>query len=126
MSRDATLPRPDAPMSDGLPEYRRLLEKQWRQQVARIVELSYEMHSPGTDEPDADGFRGDRRDVTARLLFTARGQLEATEAALARLDADNYGSCDTCREAIPAERLAILAPARYCVTCRSMSDGRHR
>jgi DnaK suppressor protein len=126
MSRDATLPRPDTPLCDELPAYRRMLEEQWRQQVARIVELSYEMHSPGTDEPDTDGFRGDGRDVTARLLFTARRQLEETEAALARLDTGGYGSCDTCRGSIPAERLAILPAARYCVTCQSRSDSRGR
>jgi len=113
-------------LSDELLEYRRLLEEQWRQNVARIVELSYQMHSPGLDEPDADGFRGDPRDVTARLLFTARRQLEETEAALARLDTGGYGSCDSCSEAIPTGRLAILPAARYCVTCQSRSESRGR
>lgn len=124
MFRDATLSRHDTPLSDELPDYRRMLEEQWRQQVAHIVELSYEMHSPLIDEPDADGFRGDRRNVTARLLSAARRQLEETEAALARLDSGGYGSCGRCGEAVPTERLAILPAAKYCVACQSLSDAR--
>lgn len=124
MSRDATLPRHDNPLSVHLPKYRRMLEEQWRRQLANIVELSYDLHSPTADEPDADGIRGDRRQVTARLLFAARQQLQDTEAALARVDAGGYGSCGTCREPISTERLAILPAARYCVACQARSDGR--
>ena len=136
MSPDTTLRRHDTPLScdnprssgnlrpDQLLEYRSVLVAQWRQQVANIVELSYEMHSPIADESDADGSRGNRLDVTARLLEAARHQLQETEAALARVDDGSYGSCDRCREPIPAERLTIVPAARCCVACQALTSSR--
>jgi RNA polymerase-binding transcription factor len=123
MSRDATLPRHDNPLSDQLPGYRSLLEEQWRRQVADIVELSYDLHSPVSDESD-DEPRGNGLRVTARLLFAARKHLQETEAALARVDDGSYGVCGDCRGPIPPERLEILPEARYCVACQARSDSR--
>jgi len=117
MSRISAPSRRDNPLFDQLPEYRALLEEQWRQQVAHIVELSYDAHSPTADEP-AEGFRGNRLRVTARLISAARQQLEETEAALARVDEGSYGLCGNCDEPIPTERLDTLPAARYCVYCQ--------
>jgi hypothetical protein len=85
MSQISAPSRRDNPFFERLPEYRALLEEQWRQQVANIVELSYAAHSPTADEPD-DGSRVSRLQVTARLISAARQQLDDTEAALARVD----------------------------------------
>jgi len=103
---------------DQLPDCRAVLEEQWREQVANIVELSYDAHSPTADEPD-DGSRGNRFEVTARLISAARQQLEETEAALARVDDGSYGLCGNCDDPIPRERLDILPAARYCVSCQA-------
>jgi len=123
MSLDATLPRHDNPLSDRLPAYRSLLEEQWRRQVANIVELSYDLHSPVSDESD-DEPRGNGLRVTARLLFAARKHLQETEEAIARVDDGSYGLCGDCRAPIPQERLEILPSARYCVACQARSDNR--
>jgi DnaK suppressor protein len=117
MSRISAPSRRDNLLFDQLPEYRILLEEQWRQQVADIVELSYEAHSPTADEPD-DGSRGKRLQVTARLISVARQHMEDTEAALARVDDGSYGLCLHCEEPIATERLAILPSARYCMSCQ--------
>jgi RNA polymerase-binding transcription factor DksA len=117
MSQISAPSRRDNPLFEQLPEYRALLEEQWRQQVANIVELSYDAHSPTADDPD-DGSRSDRLQVTARLIAAARQQLEETEGALARVDDGSYGLCGNCDEPIPRERLDILPATRYCVSCR--------
>jgi len=118
MSQISAPSRRDNPLFEQLPEYRALLEEQWRQQVANIVELSYDAHSPTADDPD-DGSRGNRLQVTARLIAAARQQLEETEGALARVDDGSYGLCGNCDEPIPRERLDILPAARYCMSCRT-------
>ncbi len=46
MSRSSALPAHDNPSRGRLPEYRAVLEEQWRRQVATIIELSYTAHSP--------------------------------------------------------------------------------
>jgi DnaK suppressor protein len=118
MSRISAPSRRDNPVFELLPQYRALLEEQWRQQVANIVELSYDAHSPTTtDEPD-EGSRGNRFQVTARLIAAARQQLEETEAALARVDDASYGLCGNCYEPIRRERLDILPAIRYCASCQ--------
>jgi DnaK suppressor protein len=118
MSRISAPSRRDNPLFDQLPEYRALLEEQWRQQVAKIVELSYDAHSPTAEEPDG-GSRGERLQVTARLISVVRQQMEDTEAALARVDDGSYGLCRHCEEPIPTERLDILPAVRYCMSCRA-------
>jgi DnaK suppressor protein len=118
MSQISAPSRRDNPFFERLPEYRALLEEQWRQQVANIVELSYAAHSPTAEEPD-DGSRVRRLQVTARLISAARQQLDDTEAALARVDDGSFGLCRQCEEPIPTERLDILPAARYCLSCRA-------
>jgi len=46
-----------------------------------------------------------------------RGRLQAIEAALKRLESDDYGTCDDCGEDIPAKRLAVDPATRRCVDC---------
>jgi RNA polymerase-binding transcription factor DksA len=117
MSRISAPSRRDHPLFERLPEYRALLEEQWRRQVANIVELSYGAHSPAADERD-DESRSKRFQVTARLIAAARQQLEETEAALARVDDSSYGLCGNCDEPIARERLDSLPAVRYCVSCQ--------
>ena len=46
-----------------------------------------------------------------------RGRLQRIEAALKRIDEDDYGYCVECGEEIPAKRLAIDAATTRCVDC---------
>jgi DnaK suppressor protein len=104
-------------VADRLPEYRMLLEEQWRRQVADIVALSYEALTPASERDAA--LHIEDLHVNARLIAAARQQLEETEAALARVDAGTYGRCGNCETPIGAERLEVLPAARYCVACQA-------
>ncbi|GAC1335079.1 MAG: hypothetical protein NVSMB17_17550 [Candidatus Dormibacteria bacterium] len=44
------------------------------------------------------------------------------EAALKRLDDGSYGTCETCGQAIPRERLEALPFAGQCVACKSKEE----
>ncbi len=100
-----------------LANVRTLLEEQYRRQVADVVALSHDLPTSLRERSEASR-RGDLH-VTARLIDAARQQLEETEAALARLEAGDYGRCVRCREAIAPERLEVLPAARYCVACQA-------
>jgi RNA polymerase-binding transcription factor DksA len=54
---------------------------------------------------------------SADLLRT----IEEIDAALARIDAGTYGSCDRCGAAIPEERLELRPFAGRCVRCTATS-----
>lgn len=43
------------------------------------------------------------------------------DAAIDRLDAGTYGSCETCFRSITPERLEALPHTRYCITCADLS-----
>lgn len=46
-----------------------------------------------------------------------QGRLQRIEAALKRLDSDDFGYCDDCGEEIPAKRLEIDPTTQRCVDC---------
>ena len=70
------------------------------------------------DEHDPEGatLAFERAQVVS-LLEEAREQLDALDAAAARIDAGTYGVCEACGDAIGTERLTALPGARHCVDC---------
>ena len=49
------------------------------------------------------------------VLQRTQAELEEIDAALARLDACTYGTCEQCGEPIGEGRLEAMPAARYCV-----------
>jgi RNA polymerase-binding transcription factor DksA len=56
-------------------------------------------------------------EVIDALGNAAADELTAVNRALQRLEAGNYGVCDSCGKTISAERLEILPDAQKCVEC---------
>lgn len=82
----------------------------------------------GTEVPAAEA-AGDReaaaselRDVAATLSQAHRAELEAVEAALARIDDGEYGLCESCGTGIAAARLVAQPTARRCVRCQDAAE----
>jgi DnaK suppressor protein len=47
-----------------------------------------------------------------------RDKLKLMDAALERLDYDEFGICDDCGETIPRKRLEAIPWAAYCLSCQ--------
>lgn len=68
-----------------------------------------------------DGNFADSGQVAAELgenqvaIAAAREQLDEIEAALERLDAGTYGTCETCGKPIADARLEAIPATRYCI-----------
>jgi len=81
-------------------------------------------------DADRDIERTDRvQEEAAEVALTAldeqgRREMEAIQAALARIDAGTYGLCDTCGETISAARLTAMPTARRCVACQERREHR--
>jgi RNA polymerase-binding transcription factor DksA len=56
-------------------------------------------------------------EVLGALDEAGRRELDAIRAALARIEAGNYGTCRRCGEPIAAARLRVLPTALECVGC---------
>jgi DnaK suppressor protein len=70
------------------------------------------------DEHDPEGSTiAFERSQTTTLLDDARKHLADLDSALERLDADGYGRCEVCGQAIAADRLTARPAARTCIRC---------
>ena len=98
-----------------------------QQIVQRIFDLEECMLAM---DADRDIERTDRvQEEAAEVALTAldeqgRREMEAIQAALARIDAGTYGLCDTCGETISAARLTAMPTARRCVACQERLEHR--
>lgn len=64
------------------------------------------------------------QELNATLLENETYLVDEVRAALDRLDAGTFGTCERCEADIPAERLALLPYVRYCVGCAELEhDG---
>jgi DnaK suppressor protein len=120
MSRDRELPRTDESI------IRDSLEGEGVTALARLQTLHAELNgiiadtadTNADDEHDPEGptIAYERARATA-LLADARSHLDDLNLALVRFDSGIYSICETCRLAIPAERLEALPTCRTCIEC---------
>jgi RNA polymerase-binding protein DksA len=70
------------------------------------------------DEHDPEGATNAfERQHVAALIDQARQHLADIGAALSRLDAGSYGTCERCGQQVAAERLQARPAARHCIRC---------
>jgi len=89
----------------------------WKAQLAydtAVLELLNA--NPGEDPTSVD------RATTALHMYSAVEAIEEFESALVRLENGRYGTCESCREPIPIERLEVLPQTRFCAACPTPAD----
>jgi DnaK suppressor protein len=70
------------------------------------------------DEHDPEGVTlAFERSQTEALIGQAANRLAQIDAALTRLDAGTYGTCEVCGQPIGAARLEARPAARTCINC---------
>jgi DnaK suppressor protein len=94
------------------------LDEQRRLRTAQLDELA-------ADAAEAVALGDDQRlQVIRALTITAEAALTEIEAALGRVEAGTYGSCERCDEPVPAERLEVLPMTRLCTRCQYLTESR--
>ncbi len=56
------------------------------------------------------------------ILDQQKKELNEIEIALDKIDKGTYGICEMCEEPIGKARLAVKNFARYCITCREITE----
>ena len=112
---------------------RELLEAERQQALRRLADLTGEfddvvaasLDSNADDEHDPEGatIAYERAQVSA-LVQQVEGHLAEVDAALRRLDAGTYGTCERCGQPIGSERLEARPAARTCIHCASQARAR--
>jgi DnaK suppressor protein len=109
-------------------ETRDLLEDERRRVLHRLADLTDDYDqvvaasrdTNADDEHDAEGATiAFERSQVGALVAQARDHLAEIEAALQRLEAGSYGTCERCGRPIAPERLEARPVARTCITCAS-------
>ncbi|MCF6243801.1 MAG: RNA polymerase-binding protein DksA [Sulfurovum sp.] len=71
---------------------------------------------------------GDHASVSAEaivdnaILIQQRKELNELELALDKIREGTYGTCEMCEEPIGKPRLEVKNFARYCITCREITE----
>ena len=114
--------RTKPPQDRNYSQFGKTLLEQKQQLATRIRERLGEVISERMpDDEGAVAIESYTKDLTAATLNRERQTLREVEAALARLQAGNYGVCDSCSVLIPKARLEALPWARLCVNCAERS-----
>ncbi len=97
--------------------------------TAAALELTDD--AAGQDIADEDGFgEGDtvsvERDRLTVVANDGQARVAEIEAALSRVDAGTYGTCESCGDPIPEVRLEVLPEATLCVGCKTGANLRRR
>jgi len=81
-----------------------------------IVEASTSSNADDEHDPEGATLAFERAQVVA-LLAHSRSRLDDIDRSVQRYEQGSYGICESCGEAIPAERLAARPAARTCLRC---------
>jgi len=60
--------------------------------------------------------------VDSAILVQQRKELNEIELALDKIKIGSFGICEMCEEPIGKERLEVKNFARYCITCREITE----
>jgi DnaK suppressor protein len=83
---------------------------------AGMVAASRDSNADDEHDPEGSTIAFERQQVDG-LIRQTQAHLAEIEAALARVDAGEYGTCERCGRPIAPERLEARPTARACVAC---------
>ncbi|HWJ63192.1 MAG TPA: TraR/DksA C4-type zinc finger protein [Acidimicrobiales bacterium] len=88
-----------------------------RADLARqLQDLSSDGDGADADENFADSAQVAAEHVENRTLAAQlRDQLDDVEAAIARIDAGSYGTCEVCEQPVAPARLEAMPSTRFCI-----------
>ena len=72
---------------------------------------------------------GSDTDESERRVYILEKELKTVKlinSALKRIYDKSYGICEICGDYIPANRLAIIPYAKYCIKCKEVEEQRKR
>lgn len=108
-----------APVREALQRRRReLVDAQAAQ--ARDIE-DEQSRDPATEEEEAAAHQH-AQFISTRMREGMHREVQAIDAALARMDVDNYGRCEECDEPIAIERLRVLPYTRLCAADATIEE----
>jgi DnaK suppressor protein len=110
----------------------RLLEE--RQRTVKAIAYLHEENRGATEDEAAELSRGSDnhladvatitydRELDSTLEESEANHLAAVEAALRRIEAGTFGTCENCGRPIAPERLEAMPWATLCIDCKRLAE----
>ncbi len=97
-----------------------------REELMRTIARTEEEGRQADDDPTVDLADKAANSYTKEFLFgmtnTDRVILNQIEAALKRIDSDDYGVCANCQEELQQKRLEAVPWAKHCIGCQEKAE----
>ncbi len=93
------------------------LETRMKQLKVRIAEIEAELESHQSKDWDDLAAEREGDEVLEEMGLSAQHEMRMIEAAMARIEAGEYGICVTCGAEIAEERLDLLPATPFCRDC---------
>ena len=89
--------------------------------LSSMAEEALKTHgsSHGVEEIADLGSDQYEQELTLVLMESERGEVQAIDEALNRIDDGSFGKCTCCSAKIPPPRLNAIPHAPYCIECQS-------
>jgi len=97
-----------------------------REELMKTIARTEEEGRQADDDPTVDLADKAANSYTKEFLFgmtnTDRVILNQIEAALKRIDTDDYGVCANCQEELQQKRLEAVPWAKHCIGCQEKAE----
>lgn len=97
-----------------------------REELMKTIARTEEEGRQADDDPTVDLADKAANSYTKEFLFgmtnTDRAILNQIEAALKRIDGDDYGVCANCQEELQQKRLEAVPWAKHCINCQEKAE----
>jgi DnaK suppressor protein len=97
-----------------------------REELMKTIARTEEEGRQADDDPTVDLADKAANSYTKEFLFgmtnTDRTILNQIEAALKRIDSDDYGVCANCQEELQQKRLEAVPWAKHCISCQEKAE----
>lgn len=101
----------------------------WKQEL--LDEISRTMHNmqdENVNHPDPNDRASQETDMSLELRNRERERklIKKIDEALARIDTEDYGYCESCGEEIGVQRLEARPTATLCIECKTLDEIREK
>ncbi len=104
-------------------ERRRSMEARLNELGERLHRIDEELYSHNSRDWEDLAIERESDEVLEDLGLTGREEIKAIQAAFARMDAGDYGTCVRCGEPIGEARLDALPYTPFCRDCARETAG---
>ncbi|MCF6317624.1 MAG: TraR/DksA C4-type zinc finger protein [Marinosulfonomonas sp.] len=102
---------------DDFSKRRTVLESRLQELDVRLHQIGDELDSHNSKDWEELATEREEDEVLEGMGLSGQAEIRMIKAALARMDAGEYGDCVDCGEEITSERLDVLPYTPFCRVC---------